>query len=153
MEKTKTTRFHNVEKTKTARFHNVENNTSKFCVVSGSKKVPSGHLRKANSPSGQETLHFHLLDGQGISHVVVQLNNRKSKLRLDWGKQNFIVAWCKIKLEFKNFLIPGSPSQPFLAHCTMQSHCSALLWYLYLSLKTIWTISLVGWRAIISSTD
>jgi len=39
------------------------------------KQVLSGHPGQVDSPSGQVTFHSQLLDGQGLTQVIYQLNH------------------------------------------------------------------------------
>ena len=65
--------------------------------------MPTRHPGLVNFPAGQVTFHSHLPNGQGPRKVVYHLKSKKRKLRLVQGKQNFIAACPKGKLEFMFF--------------------------------------------------
>ena len=80
--------------------------TSHFKNESGLKKMLFHCPGQVDFPSWQVTCHYCLLDRQGITQVICQLNNYKSKPRLAQDKQNFRVACPRGKLEF-TFFSPG----------------------------------------------
>jgi len=71
----------------------------------GLKKGASSHPGQVDVPAGWAIFHSYLPEGQGPSQVIYQLNKKKSKTRIVWGKHIYRAVWPKGKLEFKFFFL------------------------------------------------
>jgi len=56
-----------------------------------------------------------LPEGQGPSQVIYQLNKKKSKTRIVWGKHIYRAVWPKGKLEFKFFFFSPAQDKAFFS--------------------------------------